>query len=917
MEAASGAEGVLQAAVERAPQAMWCVDVTGRLVWANAAARCMLQIDVVEGQLLREVVATAAVSDRLEALRTGERGEDTMAWSDGQRFRVTAYAVGDDEEQVHHVYAAVEAAVEEVTDSEGYEVPEQLRALIERPPAGICIIQDGRFVYANEVIEEITGYEASELTAPSREVADLVVEEDRELVRDHLQQPASSEATRGRYTVRLQQEAGGVVEVEIRAVPTQYRGRPAYVAVVLDFTDDQLATSNLKAILDNSTEGFILLDRDQRVMAYNRSAQQMVQQLQQLELQRGEPAAKFVRPEHRAAFRQYAMRALIGETMRSEQRVEMEDGTGHWVELIYAPVIRRGYTMGVCVSMQRVTTRKQTELELQSRERQLRLQNEVMLELTHQHAMQQVDVDGMIRAITEKVAETLDVAACAVWCFEDEQARCADFYDREAAAHEERPTVPLADLTAYFEALSRHRAVAFSDLDQDERFEQLHAYIRQRGLRAVLHAPVRLDHEVVGVLALEHLETPRSWRAEERQFLSSAADFIALALEAQHRRHMQEALREAYQRLELHIQNSPLAFIDVDSEFRVRRWSQRAEELFGYTAEEVAGQMLLDGINLVHPDDVERVLDEVGEWLGGDEETTVIRNRNITRSGCVLECEWYNSVIRNDQGDVVAIVSLVQDVTAQVEYEQELVAAKEEAEEMNRLKTAFLANMSHEVRTPLTAIIGFADVLAEEVEEPHRELVGFIRRGGTRLMETLDSVLNLAQLEGRSFELQPHWFDLVAFAEDRLTLFNLQAQQRGLDLHLEAPETPLRVRLDAAALGRILSNLVSNALKFTSEGSVIVRLSERGEWVEMQVEDTGVGIAAEFLPFAFDEFRQESSGVTRRYEGSGLGLAITRRLVELMGGTIAVESTQNVGTTFTVQLPSAMPEHDAGSGGAS
>jgi signal transduction histidine kinase len=164
-------------------------------------------------------------------------------------------------------------------------------------------------------------------------------------------------------------------------------------------------------------------------------------------------------------------------------------------------------------------------------------------------------------------------------------------------------------------------------------------------------------------------------------------------------------------------------------------------------------------------------------------------------------------------------------------------------------------------------------------------------------------VLDLAQLEAGALELTATRIDLTDEVRQMLDEFRPQAQQKSIALCLETPDAPVEGNMDRAAFLRIATNLVSNAVKFTREGHVTVTLRPDGDTVEMRVEDTGIGISEGFLNQIFDEFRQESTGAARTHEGSGLGLTITQRLVDLMGGTIAVDSTPGEGSTFTVRLP--------------
>ena len=255
------------------------------------------------------------------------------------------------------------------------------------------------------------------------------------------------------------------------------------------------------------------------------------------------------------------------------------------------------------------------------------------------------------------------------------------------------------------------------------------------------------------------------------------------------------------------------------------------------------------------------------------------------------------------------VLSLGRDVEARRAHERGLIEAREAAEETARVKSAFLANMSHEIRTPLTAVIGFADLLLDEVDGDARGLVEAIEAGGRRLLSTLNSVLDLARLDARTEALRPVPLDVVRHVEEGAALLRPAAEERGLRLDVVAPDRPVPATLDAGALDRVVTNLVGNAVKFTEEGGVAVEVGvDPGDGaVVLRVVDTGIGIAEEFLPDLFTEFRQESEGDARSHEGTGLGLAITERLVGLMGGTISVESQWGAGTAFTVTLPRGAP----------
>ena len=253
------------------------------------------------------------------------------------------------------------------------------------------------------------------------------------------------------------------------------------------------------------------------------------------------------------------------------------------------------------------------------------------------------------------------------------------------------------------------------------------------------------------------------------------------------------------------------------------------------------------------------------------------------------------------------VLSIGRDASERHAYEQGLIEAREQAEETARVKSSFLASMSHEIRTPLTAVIGFAELLRYEVADDQLDLVLAIEAGGTRLLNTLNSVLDLAQMDAGGQVIRPQPVDLVEHVDRSLDVLRPMAEGQGLTLTYATELAALPASIDPGAFDRILTNLVGNAIKFTDEGGVTVSLDAREGAFVVTVADTGIGIDAAFLPDLFNEFRQESEGHGRSHEGSGLGLAITLRLVELMEGTIEAASEKGVGTTFTVTLPHVAP----------
>jgi PAS domain S-box-containing protein len=281
---------------------------------------------------------------------------------------------------------------------------------------------------------------------------------------------------------------------------------------------------------------------------------------------------------------------------------------------------------------------------------------------------------------------------------------------------------------------------------------------------------------------------------------------------------------------------------------------------------------------------------------------------NVKKNGEHYQEEVIISPILDKRGEIINFLAIKRDVTELKKINEELFAAKETAEEMNRLKSSFLANMSHELRTPMIGILGYSEMLLEEFpDEKVHEISSIILQSAHRLMETLNLILDLSRIEAKKLEIKLTSVDIVSIAKDIFTLFSPAAERKNLSCKLDASFDALEILLDEKMLREILNNLVNNAIKFTERGDVTIKLTKEvfnsTEWAVVRVIDTGIGIAQEKFDLIFEEFRQASEGQSRSFEGTGLGLTITKRFVEKLNGLISVESTLGVGTTFTVRFP--------------
>ncbi|MGB3753364.1 MAG: ATP-binding protein [Parerythrobacter sp.] len=329
-------------------------------------------------------------------------------------------------------------------------------------------------------------------------------------------------------------------------------------------------------------------------------------------------------------------------------------------------------------------------------------------------------------------------------------------------------------------------------------------------------------------------------------------------------------------------------------------------ELTGMRNDEWRGPQWADAI---HPDDRDRVF---GAWIAAVEARRNFREtwRWKRPDDSIIWVDTIGAPDIDEGGTVLGFVGINIDITATKAVEAKLRKARQRAEDATKAKSAFLANMSHEIRTPMNGVLGFADLmLAGELSESQRGYAQMIADSGQAMMQLLNDILDMAKIEAGQMELRSAPVELAHKLRTSLRLIEAVAQKKGLALELDVdPALPGTVTTDPLRLRQIVFNLLGNAAKFTEAGTI--KLSARsiggGARMALAVSDTGRGIAPDKQAAIFQQFAQEDGTIARKYGGTGLGLAITSQLVELMGGTIALDSVPGEGSTFTVELPLAL-----------
>ena len=390
-----------------------------------------------------------------------------------------------------------------------------------------------------------------------------------------------------------------------------------------------------------------------------------------------------------------------------------------------------------------------------------------------------------------------------------------------------------------------------------------------------------------------------------RDVRGEVGGMVATSLDITHMVEALERTERSEQRLTLAMEAADLHVFEMDY---VRRELIKggAEDTF-FTEPKTYDELFHDIWSTIDPRDLPAAQ---AAWEAFEREGTPYRPeyRMIRADDKEVWAQGASRLVTDEYGRPLRLIGALQNITERKKAERALVQAKEDAEAANRAKSTFLATMSHEIRTPLNGVLGMAQAMAADgLTDAQRERLDVIRQSGETLLAILNDVLDLSKIEAGKLDLdEAGEFDIDELARGAHGAFSAVAQGKGLAFSLDVePEARGVYRGDSTRVRQILYNLVSNGLKFTEAGEVAVTVSRAGGALKISVSDSGIGIPSERLSSLFQKFEQADASTTRRYGGTGLGLAICRELAQLMGGSIAVESTPGRGTTFVVVLPLA------------
>lgn len=392
----------------------------------------------------------------------------------------------------------------------------------------------------------------------------------------------------------------------------------------------------------------------------------------------------------------------------------------------------------------------------------------------------------------------------------------------------------------------------------------------------------------------------------------------------EHKEH-EKALQESEYKYRELVEHANSIILHWMRDGRITFLNEFGQRFFGYSAEEIIGRHVIGTIvPAIESDgrDLNRLMEQILLDPVAFERNI---NENMRRNGERVWIAWTNRIVHDAQGRVAEILSIGTDITELKQAEEtirelnaglerrvaertaELAVAMDKAQEADRIKSAFLASMSHELRTPLNSIIGFTGMvlqgLAGPLNEEQTKQLGMVRGSARHLLDLINDILDISKIEAGQFKILSENFDLRGSIEKTVQIISPLADKKNILLHSRIEDNISDMRGDQRRVEQIILNLLNNAVKFTDHGEIHLNCYLDNGFVTLSVKDTGIGIKPENINMIFEAFRQVDAGTARTQEGTGLGLNITKKLVEMMGGSIHVKSEWEKGSTFTVILP--------------
>ena len=711
-----------------------------------------------------------------------------------------------------------------------------------------------KFLMVNEAAIYKYGYSEDEFLKMT--LKDIRPPEDLEILNNNLN--SNDSPLNSSENIRHRKKDGSIMLVKLSAQSINYNGGIARVITVIDVTQKVADKKNLvaeiakhKSLIESTSDAIFSLDRNYCYTSFNSAHAMVMKNLYDADIEIGKSIFLYQTvDEDMQKSKENIDLALNGEQIVDISISGQSSLMQRYFEVVHNPIYdENGNVTGVSVFVRDITELREAALQLSKREKEYKLL--FTEDLTGDVI---ATIDGKIILCNSKFLQIFG-------------------FNSEEEAHNTS-----ADLL-YKNPSDRNKLI--------QRIKE------ERKLENVELEMVRRDGKEI--IVLENIVGQFNKEGEIEKLISYVIDITE-----------QKIAFDKVKQLSKAVEQSPVTIVITDTDGNIQYINPRGIELTGYKIEELLNKnprILSSGEKSKEEyTELWNTIKSGNEWRG--------EFHNKKKSG---ELYWEMasiSPIVNEKGIITNYLAVKEDITERKKYLEELVAAKDKAEEISRIKSVFFSNMSHELRTPLVGILGFADILAESLEdESEKSMATSILQGGKRLLNTLTSLLSLSELETlkENIELKP--INVNPICNDILKSFAANSHKPNIEYKVKFESEKLDLNINIRLFREALSQIVKNAFTYTTSGSVLIKTYRKNELDIknctgiIEIIDTGIGIPKDKLDIIFEEFRQASEGIGRNFEGTGVGLTLTKKYLELMNASISVESELGKGTKFILSFP--------------
>lgn len=808
------------------------------------------------------------------------------------------------------------------------ENEEKLAYFIQNSP--LAVIErdkDGKITFWNKEAEKVFEYSADEVIGKTEYEINLIYEEDKDLVKNLINNIYNSKNVYFVNTNRNVTKSGKIKYCEwYKTIRKNNKGEVLNsISLVLDITERKKTETalinnerKLNDIITFLPDATFAIDTNHKIILWNKAMEDIT----------GLKAEEMIGDySYRYAVPFYGIERpmLLDLITTKDNKIKglyknlieqgdlfittvfcsnFNDGKGGWFFSKASPLYDSdGRIIGAIESLRDITEQKLRDEQKKERIEKVNQLQEVLLESAASEFLISGNVKLFVNYLTEKIGKLLKVERTSVWFFNDEYTKleCSNLYEFSKNYHSKDVTLNYHEFKDEFEALKRSKYIDANEPLNDNRTKGYKNYLLNNNITSMLDAVIRISNKVYGVICLEHVNKKHIWNFDEISFLCQVADQISIAIANKQKKLIEKSLIK----MQMAVENSKISIIITDANGKIEYINPYYSNISGFDANELIGLLPNEFREdcFKEKDEFNKIKEQIE--LGNDFEFIF---ENTKKNGERYFENVKISVFKNEDNEISNFLILKEDITEKLKLENVLKEALRQSEEMNKLKSNLLANINHEIRTPLNGILGFAEILSQELTKPvQKNMALTILHSSKRLSETLNLILDLSIIESDRISYKKEKTDIINLTKKIIETYDDEAIKKGIELELKVNNYELYADIDENLFKRALLNVVDNAIKYTKKGKVVIELGllkENGtNNIYIKIMDTGIGITSEKISIIWDAFRQVSEGLNRDYQGLGLGLTIAKKVINLMGGTIDVKSKLGVGSEFLIKLP--------------